>query len=65
MHAWSKEEQMEFQCLVKFVIMSTADGVVATGSSPLVLQGADGLLTVDCFGLLKADTWRAHTSGGT
>ena len=41
-----------------------ANGVVATGSSPLVLQGADGLLTVDCPGLLKADTWRAHTSGG-
>ena len=41
-----------------------ANGVVATSNSPLVLQGADGTLTVDCVGLLKADTWRAHTSGG-
>lgn len=40
------------------------NGVTATGTSPLVLQGADGALTVDCTGLLKADTWRAHTAGG-
>lgn len=41
------------------------NGVTATGISPLVLQGADGLLTLDCTGLLKADTWRALTLGVT
>ena len=41
------------------------NGVLATNNSPLVLQGGDGPLTVDCVGMLKADTIRAHTSGGS